>query len=76
MIKIYIKLNIRNIRTAHNMSQKELAVKCGLSQSYISRLSLGLKSPTLEVLALIATALNTHPYDLIEIVFDNNKYIE
>ena len=76
MIKIYIKLNIRNIRTAHNMSQKELAKKCGLSQSYVSRLSLGLKSPTLDILARISTALNTHPCDLIEIVFDGNEHLK
>jgi len=76
LIKIKIKLNIRNIRSIHNITQKELAKRCGLSQSYISRLSLGIKSPTLDVLALIATALNTHPCDLIEIIFSDNNFMD
>ena len=75
MIKIKIKLNIRNIRITHNLSQKELAKRCGLSQSYVSRLSLGLKSPTLDILALIATALNVHPCDLIVIDFDGTEHL-
>jgi len=58
------------------MSQKDLADKCGLSQSYVSRISLRIKSPTLDVLALIATALNVHPCDLIEIDFDSTENLK
>jgi len=58
------------------MSQHELAKKCNLSQSYISRVSLGIKSPTLNVLALIATALNVHPFDIIKIEFDGTEHLK
>ena len=73
MIKIRIKLNIRNIRATHGVSQKELARRTGLSQSYISRLSLGIKSPTLDVVAKIATALNVCPFKLMEVT-NSDKY--
>ncbi|MBX4259708.1 helix-turn-helix transcriptional regulator (plasmid) [Clostridium estertheticum] len=64
------------MRHLHNMTQTELAKKTGLSQSYISKLSLELKSPTLEVVALIATALNICPFELMEVVLQDNEYLE
>ncbi|MBX4266512.1 helix-turn-helix domain-containing protein [Clostridium estertheticum] len=64
------------MRHLHNMTQAELAKKTGLSQSYISKLSLELKSPTLEVVALIATALNICPFELMEVVLQDNEYLE
>jgi len=62
-----------NIRIIHNVTQKELSILTGYSQSYISKLSRGIKSPTLIVLAKIATALNIHPYDLIQIIEEHKK---
>ena len=45
----------------------ELSILTGYSQSYISKLGRGLKSPTLIVVERIAIALNVHPYELIEV---------
>ena len=67
MIKLYIKFDFRDIQNIHGITQKELARRTGYSQSYISKLSLGTKSPTLIVVGKIATALNVHPRDIIKI---------
>lgn len=40
----------------------------GLSQSYISELENGLKSPTLRAVEKIANALHIHPLELIEFI--------
>ncbi|MBU3098407.1 helix-turn-helix domain-containing protein [Clostridium sp. DSM 17811] len=58
------------------MTQTELAKKTGLSQSYISKLSLEAKSPTLEVVALISTALNICPFELMEVILQDNEHLE
>ncbi|MBW9154270.1 helix-turn-helix domain-containing protein [Clostridium estertheticum] len=76
LIKIYIEFNLRNIRHIHSITQVELSKRTGYSQSYISKLSRGTKSPTLIVLGKIATALNVHPYDLIIIKLHCNLDIE
>ena len=76
MIKIHIKFKLKNMRHLHNVTQDELAKRTGLSQSYISKLSLELKSPTLEIVALIATALNICPFDLMEVVIQEDEILE
>ena len=65
MIKICIKFNLRNIIILKGITQKELAELTGYSQSYISKLGRGVKSPTLIVVVRIAAALKVHPCDLI-----------
>lgn len=59
----YVK--IREVRQEKNISQKELARKAEISQSYLSELEHNKKSPTLRQLCKIAEALNVKPGDLV-----------
>lgn len=49
---------LRLIRVFHDLKQAEAAEKLGLSQSYISELERGSKSPTLEVIEKYAAAFD------------------
>lgn len=52
--------NIKGLREAHGMTQKDLGIAAGLSQPYISELETGeKKNPPMATLARIAAALNT-----------------
>lgn len=58
-------VNLRRTRHGMNMSQEELAHRCGLSTRYIGDIERGKKSASLTVLGLIADALGAKPADLI-----------
>lgn len=66
-------LHIREVRKKLGLTQKELAEKCGLSQSYISQLESNLRviSPTLQTIEVIAECLRICPDILIS--YDCNK---
>lgn len=64
---IIIKLNFKEKRLLKKLSQKQLAIRCNLTQSYISDLENNFKSPTLRTVASIAQALEVHPFELLEI---------
>ena len=66
-------LHIREVRKKLRLTQKELAEKCGFSQSYISQLESNLRvvSPTLQTVEAIAEGLKICPYILIS--YDCNK---
>ena len=58
--------NIKKFRINKNLSQYELAQKCGVTQAYIAYLENGeRKNPTTEVISLIATALGVTINDLL-----------
>lgn len=62
------KLNIRKHRLVKNISQKELAQKSGISQSYVSLLEKGIereKSPTLQTIESISDALGVCVKDIL-----------
>lgn len=62
------KLNIKKYRHIRKMTQEELALKCGLTQQYMSMLEQGIirhKSPTLRTIERISKALQVCPKDLI-----------
>lgn len=63
-------LRIKEVRTAKELSQFELAQKANMSQSYLSELENNLKSPTLRQLCKIAEALNVHPDTLWFIIYE------
>lgn len=67
------RLNIREIRLSKNISQKELAKKGGISQSYISMLEKGdiyQITPTLDVVEAIANALGVCSKDILIVECD------
>lgn len=55
---------IREARKKASLTQAELAEKIGVKRSVISKYENGQISPTYEMLSNIATALNSHVYDL------------
>ena len=61
-----IKTRIKIYRKRENLTQKELAIKCNLTQAYISILENNLESPTLRTLEIIAKALDICILELIE----------
>ena len=48
---------IKDLRQQKGFKQTDFAVKCGLSQSYLSSIEKGKKEPTLGILKQIANAL-------------------
>ena len=56
---------MREQRTAAGYSQEKLAHEAGVDRSFVSEIERGVKSPTLETLALLAAALNVAPSELL-----------
>ena len=50
---------IAYLRNEQNISQEELAFRCGLHRAYIGFIERGEKSPTLNAVAKLAKGLNT-----------------
>jgi len=67
IVKLKIKFKLHQARLLHNVTQKELARKCGFSQSYISLLELNKQSPTLKTIEILSNALEVYPNTLFEI---------
>lgn len=61
-----IHVNLRNIRKIKHMTLKTLSEKTGLSIGNLSNIERGLRSPTLDNLQKICSALNTSFSDLLE----------
>ena len=59
----YVISSIRRIRKAKKVSQLELSVRAGMSQSFIANLELGKKEPSVMTLIRIAAALEASPRD-------------
>jgi transcriptional regulator with XRE-family HTH domain len=55
---------IRAFRRACGISQEELAFKASVSTTYLGQIERAEKSPTVEILDKIATALDVSIYDL------------
>jgi len=56
--------NLKRWRKAINISQKDLAEKCGTSHSYIRQLESGNGHPSFIFIGKIAKALQIEPYQL------------
>ena len=57
---------LKALREARDMSQTELANMANVSRGYLSRVELGMQSPTLEVIERLAAALGVRPSELLE----------
>ncbi|MDX2077639.1 MAG: helix-turn-helix transcriptional regulator [bacterium] len=60
-------LAVRQKRLELKFSQEDLAFESGLHRTYISQIERGIKSPSLRVISIIARALQTKVYLLIQI---------
>jgi transcriptional regulator with XRE-family HTH domain len=68
---VSIGKRIKHYRTDKKMSQEELASKIGAVPKHISNIEIGAKSPGLEMVILIANALDVSADDLLT---DNLKH--
>ena len=74
-----IELNIKQIRRRRRMTQRELANKVGISQSYLSLIENGVytnKKPTLNLIEDIAQALEVCPSVLLDYNCDRCNIIK
>lgn len=60
-----LKRNVRARRKELGQNQTDLAKASGVSQAYVAQIEAGIRVPTLEVLANLATALGTTPSALL-----------
>lgn len=69
---------IKSSRKRHNLTQKELALRCNISQSYVSKLENRMvKNVNLSKISKISKALNIDLLNLVSWLtyYDNNLYI-
>ena len=57
---------VRMLRQSHRLSQEELAERTGLHPTYIAKIELGMRLPSLEVLSRLAAALGTSVAGIVE----------
>ena len=67
-----MKNRIREVRKLRKMTQQELADKVGLSQTQIGRLETSERGLDIEVLPVIAKALDVEPWELLPVEMQPN----
>lgn len=63
---------LRELRVERNLTQTELAERCGSNRPFISNLERGVKVPSLTMVLRLAEALECRVYDLVK-VFDGSS---
>lgn len=61
---------LRSLRLKRKLTQKDLALRSGLTERYLRNLERGLSSPTLSVIVRLATCLEIAPHDLVKQAVD------
>lgn len=67
MINSIVSTRITNLRKSRGWTKKQLSIKSGVSQTYISELEAGKKNPTVVILEKLAKALDV---DILELLKD------
>lgn len=62
---------VRKRRKQLKISQEELGFRSGLHRTYISQIERGLKSPSLNVISVLAKALETQAFVLVQMAEQN-----
>lgn len=55
---------VRSLRLKAEYSQENLAERCGIFRTYLSRIESGSANPSIVVLVSLANALNVNPHEL------------
>jgi transcriptional regulator with XRE-family HTH domain len=58
---------LHELRIARNLTQDELAERCGSNRPFISNLERGVKVPSLTMVLRLAEALGCRVYELVEV---------
>lgn len=61
-----LALVLRELRLKAGLSQEALGYKSGVHRTYVSQLERGMKSPTLDVLHALASALGTRAHLIVK----------
>lgn len=64
---------VRELRVAAEMTQEELAGRCGLFRTYMSRIETGRANPTLMMICALADSLRVPVASLFEQIDKNRK---
>jgi transcriptional regulator with XRE-family HTH domain len=64
-IRVVLAENIRNYRRSKNLSQEELAEKCGLHRTYVGSVERCERNVTLSTLEVLASALGVSVPELL-----------
>ena len=56
--------NLRVLRKQKGLSQEELAFQAGINRNYVGQIEREEKSPTVDIVEKLATALNAEPVEL------------
>ena len=64
---------IKALRAKRGLTQAQLAQLSGISHGYLSRIEIGMQSPTLEVIEKLAAALTVKPAALLEYGKEGSK---
>jgi transcriptional regulator with XRE-family HTH domain len=59
-------LRIRSLRAAAGLTQEDLAARCGLFRTYMSRIETGAANPTLTMIHALAQSLGVDVCDLFK----------
>ena len=55
---------VRSLRLKAELSQENLAERCGIFRTYLSRIESGSANPSIVVLVALASALGVNPHEL------------
>jgi transcriptional regulator with XRE-family HTH domain len=61
-----LSINMKKFRAKQNLSQEDLAFRCGLHRTYISDVERGNRNISIDNIAKIANALQVSPADLLK----------
>lgn len=63
--------NLRSLRLKRKLTQKDLALRSGLTERYLRNLERGLSSPTLSAIVNLASSLEVGAHDLVKQAVDS-----
>lgn len=64
---------LRKIRKERNLSQEELSKAAGLDRTFVGKIERGERSPSLQTISKLATALDINIQELFSFNVDGNK---
>ena len=59
-------IRVRQLRTELGITQEDLAERCGLFRTYLSRIETGVANPTLTMIFALAQTLGVTPPELLD----------